>query len=284
VTDPVLATCLPLQFSAAFFMTVLPSMFLCRDMVVFPPHDWSSVTAIGASRDLVVLGVPAVAAAACLGMPAPVDMRRARLLLGGGHVSTDRLTLIRDRLTGAAVANLYGTAETGAISIDDEPGHNEHVGRPIAGKAVWLRDVGPDGVGAIATTGPDCCAWVWRPGETARANGGHVASTDYGRFDAAGNLSLAGRLDGAEKLRGVLVHPRDIERHLLRLPGVTDARVLVRQAAGGLEHLVARVVGQVTDAEVRAHCAGLAEIERPTRIECIPEAQALAAYSANGKL
>ncbi|WP_189212691.1 MULTISPECIES: AMP-binding protein [Actinokineospora] len=281
---PVLATCLPLQFSAAFFMTLLPSLLLRRDLVVFPAQDWEPVVAAAARDEVFVLGVPALAAAACLGMTAPVDMRRARLFLGGGHLSATRVDLIRSRFAGAEVANLYGTAETGAIAVDHDPGHNRHVGPPIPGKAVWLADADEHGVGAVAVAGPDCCRYVWRPGEGVTPNPGYVTGTDYARFDADGNLCLEGRVDGGEKLRGVLVYPRAIERHLLALDGVADVRVLVQRPDNGLEHLVAKVVGRVGEAEVRAHCAALPEPERPTRVECVPESAALAAYSANGKL
>ena len=82
----------------------------------------------------------------------------------------------------------------------------------------------------------------------------------------------------------MLGRPAASRRHLLALDGVADARVLVRRGASGLEHLSARVVGRVTAAQVREHCAELPEIERPTRVECIAEVDALAAYSPNGKL
>ncbi|GAB1640134.1 AMP-binding protein [Krasilnikovia sp. MM14-A1259] len=276
-----LATCLPLQFSAAFFMTVLPSLFLQRDLVIFRPHDWSAVTRTG--HDTFVLSVPAVAAAACAGTPAPVDMRHVALFLGGGHLTKARVDLIRDRFRGVAPANLYGTAETGAIAVDPDPGHNQHVGAPIPGKAVWIRDPDAHGIGRIAVAGPDCCHHLWRPGEPPRPVGDHVAGTDYGRFDAAGNLCLEGRIDGGEKLRGVLVYPRAVERHLLRLPGVADARVLVDRA-DGLERLVARVVGDVDPDAVREHCQALDDSERPGVVEVVSERAAGAAYTTHGKL
>ena len=279
-----LATCLPLQFSAAFFMTVLPSLLLRRDLLIHSPHDWQPVQDAARDRDVFVLGVPALTAAACLGTPSPVDMSRVSLFLGGGHVSAERVRLIRERFAGVSITNLYGTAETGAIAIDRDPGHNQHVGAPLPGKAVWLEDQDDRGVGAVAVAGPDCCRYLWRPGSDPVPNRGFVASTDYGRFDAAGNLCLEGRVDGGEKLMGVLIYPRAIERHLLTLPGVADARVVVERSPSGLEHLAARVVGAVSEHHVREHCSVLADVEQPTRIECIAEDAALAAYSANGKL
>ncbi|MGX7828474.1 AMP-binding protein [Actinokineospora sp. 24-640] len=277
---PVLATCLPLQFSAAFFMTVLPSLLLRRDLVVFPTQDWEPVHRAAAREDVFVLGVPALAAAAALGMTAPADARRVRMFLGGGHLSAERVRLIRSRFDGVALANLYGTAETGAIAVDDDPGHNQHVGTPIPGKAVWLAGRDERGVGAVAVAGPDCCQYVWRPGEAVTPNPGYVTGTDYARFDERGRLCLEGRVDDGEKLKGVLVYPRAIERRLLTLQGVADVRVLVQRPDTGLEHLAVRVVGAVDAAAVRAHCPELAD----ARIECVPETAALAAYSANGKL
>ncbi len=280
----VLATCLPLQFSASFFMTVLPSLFLGRDLLVFPAHDWSAAHAEAAERDIAVLAVPALAAAACLAMDGPVDARRMTLFLGGGHLGAERVRMVRERFAGASVRNLYGTAETGAVAVDHDPGHNQHVGAPVAGKAVWLEGTDADGVGAVAVAGVDCSLGTWRPGEPLRRNGGHVASTDYGRIDAQGRLCLEGRVDGGEKLHGVLVYPRAIERHLLALPGVADAKVAIHRADTGLEHLVARVVGSASADAVREHCAALPDAERPSRVECVPEDKALAAYSVNGKL
>jgi acyl-coenzyme A synthetase/AMP-(fatty) acid ligase len=281
---PVIATSLPLQFSAAFFMAVLPGLFFRRDLVIFPPHDWSSVIRLAQERNVIVLSVPAIAAAACLGAIEPVPMDRVVLFLGGGHVSAERVALIRERFPGAAIANLYGTAETGAVAVDHDPGHNRHVGRPVPGKAVWIEGQDERGIGVVAAAGPDCCQYVWRPGEEVVPNGGYVASTDYGRFDDHGRLCLEGRIDGGEKLMGVVIYPRRIERHLLALVGVVDARVVVRRDPSGLEHLAARVVGDVREEDVRWQCAQLPEIERPRQIKIIPQHEALSAYTANGKL
>ncbi|WJK33691.1 AMP-binding protein [Solwaraspora sp. WMMA2065] len=281
-TPAVLATCLPLQFSAAFFMVVLPGLFLQRDMVVFPTHHWAPVSE--SSRETFVLSVPAVTAAACVGTAAPVDMRHVRLFLGGGHVTKTRVDLIRDRFRGVSLANLYGTAETGAVTVDHDPGHNQHVGQPILGKTVWIDEPDERGVGRVAVAGPDCCRYLWRPGTPPHAMGDHVEGMDYGRFDAAGNLCLEGRVDAGEKLHGVLIYPRAIERHLLRLAGVSDVRVLVERRDSGLERLVARIVGDVDPAAVRAHCLELDELERPVGIEVFAEQAAGTAYNAHGKL
>ncbi|MFH8659671.1 AMP-binding protein [Streptomyces afghaniensis] len=280
-----LATCLPLGFSAAFFMSVLPALYFRRDLLVFPAHDWRPLYELAAGRRVLALGVPALAAAACLTEDSAVDLSSVALFLGGGHLSAPRVDLIRERFTGVAVSNLYGTAETGAIALDHDPGHNRHVGRPVPGKAVWVRDADQRGIGALAVDGPGRCHHLWRPGTDPVASPpGHATGTDYARFDADGNLCLEGRVDGGEKLAGVLVYPREIERHLLGLPGVSDVRVTVERAPTGLEFLTAKVVGSVDEHTVREHCAALPERSRPARITCASEREAASAYSTHGKL
>lgn len=283
-SPPVLATCLPLQFSAAVGMVVLQSLYFRRDLVIFPPHDWRRVTELAQRTNLSVLAVPALAAAAALGAVEQTDMHRAAFFLGAGHLSRHRIERIRDRFADVSLVNLYGTAETGAISVDRAPIGDAHVGRPIAGKAVWLHQPDGRGVGAVAAAGPDCVRFVWRPGKDVRAVGDFVTGTDNGHFDHAGNLYLDGRIDGGEKLSGITVYPREIERHLLCMPGVADAHVRVVRDGNGLERLAATVIGGVTEPLVRAHCATLPDNERPNQIECVAEEDALSRYSAHGKL
>ena len=279
-----LATCLPLQFSAAFFMAILPAVFLQRDLLVFPPHDWRPLWTVAQREHVICQSVPSVTAAGSLSAPEPIDMSRAALLLGAGYITHERVRTIRDRFRDVRIANIYGTAETGAIALDREPGHSTHIGRPIPGKPVWLQETNAEGIGVIATTGVDCRSFYWQPGGALLHVGGVVASTDYGHFDDEGHLYLDGRVDAGEKLHGITIYPRIIERHILQLDGVIDARVLITHEPNGREQLTARVVGHVSEARVRDHCAVLEEIQRPTRIECISETAAQSAYSAHGKL
>lgn len=280
-----LATCLPLGFSAAFFMSVLPALFFRRDLLVFSPHDWSPLYELARTRRVAALGVPALAAAACLAEDGPTDMGSVSLFLGGGHLSGPRVDLIRERFIGVSLSNLYGTAETGAVALDHDPGHNRHVGRPVAGKSVWLLDPDERGIGAVAVEGPGRCRRSCGvPVRVSRHRGGETTGTDYARFDEDGNLCLEGRLDGGEKLSGVLVYPREIERHVLALDGVGDVRITVERAPSGLEFLAARVIGGVDERTVRDHCEALPERHRPSRISCSSEREAASAYSTHGKL
>ena len=279
-----IATCLPLQFSAAFFMTVVPTVFLRRDLILFSPHDWRPLCAVAQTRNVLCLSVPAVTAAGYLSIPEPVDMSRAALLLGAGYITQERVVSIRNKFVDARIMNIYGTAETGAISVDREPGHNRHVGRPIPGKPVWIRDPNEAGTGVIATTGADCRCYSWSPQTGLEREDPVVASTDYGHFDAEGCLVLDGRCDAGEKLNGITIFPRETERHLLGLPGVLDVRVGVSTGAGGREMLEALVIGSVSEAQAREHCESLSDLQRPTVFRCLSERDAQRDYSAHGKL
>jgi acyl-coenzyme A synthetase/AMP-(fatty) acid ligase len=275
---------LPLQFSASFFMTVLPAIFFRRNLLVFPPHDWRSLCAVAQRERTVCLSVPSVTAAGSLSIPEAVSMSNAALLLGAGYITHERVRTIRARFQDAVLLNIYGTAETGAISIDPDPGHSAHVGYPIPGKPVWLQNQDAEGVGLISTTGPDCRMFFWTAGSAFQTAAPVVSSTDYGHFDDAGHLCLDGRVDEGEKLNGVIVYPRVIERHILQLDGVVDVRIRVSNNHGVGEQLTARVIGRVEEGAVREHCATLDEIQRPTRIECISEHDAERAYTNHGKL
>lgn len=279
---PTLATCLPLAYAASFMMLVLPALLLRRDLVVFPPHDWRALHAIAQREPVACLTVPPLMAAASLSTPDPIDMSNAALIMASGYLAEERIRTTRERFRDIRLANCYGASETGVVTLDRDPGHNQHVGRPLPGKPVWLEDPDEKGIGAIATAGVDCRDFYLGSDRPLRRPDGAVAVTDYGHFDADGNLCLDGRLDGGEKLHGITIYPRTIERHILRLDGVADVRVVVEHRAGGLDSLVARVVGSATEGALREHCSALDPIERPARFECLPEGAA--AYRANGKL
>jgi acyl-coenzyme A synthetase/AMP-(fatty) acid ligase len=277
------ATCLPLQFSATFFMAVLPSIMMQRDLLWFSPHDWKPFCEFSRTRSVVCQSVPAITSAGLHSISDSYDLSDSALILGAGYITDERIRFIRKKFQGIQVANIYGTAETGAISLDLTPGHSAHVGQPIVGKPVWIEQADADGCGLIATSGLDCRTHQWVGFEKLEYIGNIVSSTDHGHFDQDGNLCLDGRVDVGEKLHGLTVYPRVIERHILSLQGVCDVRVLIKRE-GLKEQLYAKVIGEVSDEELREHCQPLEKLYRPSVFECFSEKQSKKVYSSHGKL
>ena len=70
---------------------------------------------------------------------------------------------------------------------------------------------------------------------------------------ADGRLEFMGRLDLQVKVRGFRVEPGEVEHALSSLPGVREARVIVREDAPGDRRLVAYVAGGAEVDDLRAH-------------------------------
>ena len=88
----------------------------------------------------------------------------------------------------------------------------------------------------------------FRPGERLYRTG------DLGRWTADGMVEYLGREDGQLKVRGYRIEPGEIEYHLLRHPGVSQAVVEGRAGPARSMELVAYVVASAapTAAELRA--------------------------------
>jgi acyl-coenzyme A synthetase/AMP-(fatty) acid ligase len=277
----VLATCLPLEYAAVFMMIIVPALYLARDLVIFPNHRWDVLQELARRERVACLAVPALTAAIRASTPEPVDMQRAAVVFTAGYLSRARSDSLAQRWRGVILLGSYGASETGVMTLDRNPGASPHVGQALAGKPIWIVGADERGVGRVATTGPDCRELYWGREDRLRDDDGVVASTDLGHLDGQGNLYLDGRVDGGEKLRGITIYPREIERHILLLPGVEDVRVKVG-GDSGLERLEARVVGEVRSELVHEHCGSLPEAWRPALVDCLPDS--LEVYSARGKL
>jgi acyl-CoA synthetase (AMP-forming)/AMP-acid ligase II len=277
-----LATCLPLDYAATFMMAVVPALMGGHSLVAFQPNRWSTLHAVASREPVACIAVPSLLAAAAVSTLEPIDMRNLALLITAGYLSRSRIDAIGKTFKGVRLLTSYGATETGVMTIDHSPdGEHFHVGRPIVGKPVWLVDVDAQGVGKIATAGPDCREFYWEGGRPLRNGDGSVIATDYGHFDEVGHLYLDGRIDGGTKLHGITIYPRTLERHVLTMPGVVDARASIAYTAT-IDRLELLVVGSIEAAEVQEFCGQLPEIYRPAVVRCA--AEGADAYTDRGKL
>lgn len=148
------------------------------------------------------------------------------VLLGGAAAPLPLLE--RAAAAGVRVVRTYGSTETSGGCVYD--------GWALDGVEVALEPVGggpdDDDAGRVLLSGPVLATgYRGRPDLTAeafvqRAGRRWYATSDLGRTDAQGRLSVLGRLDDVVVTGGRKVAPLAVERVLADLPGVADALVV----------------------------------------------------------
>lgn len=138
-----------------------------------------------------------------------------------------------------ARSNLFGMTESfgpycaDPLDRDLPEGKWGSCGRPFPGTEVRIVDVGtgaplgPDATGEIHLRGPNLMRGILgrRRHETFTPDGWYPTS-DLGHLDADGYLFFTGRRDDLVKVKGITVHPSEVEAVLAAVPGVRRALVV----------------------------------------------------------
>jgi long-chain acyl-CoA synthetase len=177
---------------------------------------------------------------------------------------------------GIAVGDYYGIAETGPLTINDQPWLQGQQGRPLDGVAIELADPAAEGpaellvrstsMGSRYLNYPDLLAQRLTPE-------GFYRTGDRGRL-VDGRLELAGRSTAYINIGGKKVSPEQVRQALLAHPDVEEAHVLGLSLSSGEDIVAALVQSPAALAEdgIRAHCATrLASHMRPTLIRVVPQ-------------
>jgi len=157
-------------------------------------------------------------------------------------LSMKHIDFIRQTFASARVFSMYGLTECKRCTylppedIDRKP---LSVGIAIPNTELWLVDdqdrrVGPDQTGQLVIRGATVMVGYWgKPEATARKlrpgplPGELVLYTgDLCRLDQDGYLYFVGRMDEVIKSRGEKVAPEEVERALMKIPGVREAGVV----------------------------------------------------------
>ena len=188
--------------------------------------------------------------------------RSLRLLItAGARIDPATARWCHERL-GRKVHSFYGSSETGGISYDDSDTVDEplHVGRPMPETTIEIRHRDATGSGRIVVAGT-AVAQAYAgdtpgDGDQGFIDGGFVTS-DTGYMDASGRLVLTGRVSAFVNVAGRKVDPADVERVLVDLPGVVEARVIGTACDRRGQQLVAFVVSDqaLTSVDIRQRCA-----------------------------
>ncbi|WGH81041.1 amino acid adenylation domain-containing protein [Auritidibacter ignavus] len=196
----------------------------------------------------------------------PDDFTTLRFLAVGAEACSAEL--VQEWAPGRLMVNAYGPTEdtvnstiTGAlVPGEDAPS----IGRPFPGTSIYVLDgnlnpcpVGVTGELFIAGIGL-ARGYFRRPGLTAErfiadpfAGGGArmYRSGDLARWNEHGEVVFEGRNDDQVKIRGFRVETGEVEAALLRVPGVAQATVMVREDMPGHRQLVGYVVAGSDDVE-----------------------------------
>lgn len=199
-------------------------------------------------------------------------------LIGGGPLSS--VLAERARAAGWPVCASYGLSETGSqvATLCDLPQGwvPGQVGSPLPGFEVEV--VGEDGrptsgIGRIRIRGAAVMAGYASPQRQMGLglDQGWFTSSDLGRIDLQGNLTVLGRHDDMLVSGGTNVHPQQVEEVLKRCPGVADAALtsVADDIWGDL--LVAAVVAEADDEALEKWCRNeLTGAMRPRRFVRFP--------------
>lgn len=218
---------------------------------------------------------------------------------GAGDFSSLRLTVsggeplprtVRDRFVerfGKEICEGYGLTETAPVTHWRRPGEGEFgtVGKALPGVEVRIvslhsgDDLGPNEEGEIRLRGPNIMIGYSR--DRAATNEafdeqGFFRTGDIGRVDAAGFLSITGRLKEMMIVGGENVFPREIEEVIERHPSVRASGVIGAPHPMRGEEPIAFVElndgCQFNEAELRAWCrTQIATYKTPGRIYCVDE-------------
>ncbi len=195
-----------------------------------------------------------------------------RVFSSGEALPADLREKFYRRLT-AELHNLYGPTEA-AVEVTYWDCANQAtcgtvpIGRPISNVKTYILDrhltpvpagvAGELHIGGIAVARgylnrPELTAERFIPDPFSSDPQARLYKTgDRARFLADGNIEYLGRLDNQVKLRGFRIEPGDIEATLLKSEQVRGAAVLLRDADGVGQQLVAYLVPKESELDVPA--------------------------------
>lgn len=163
--------------------------------------------------------------------------------------------------TEAAVICTHYKIEKGAEVPDSIP-----IGKPISNTQLYLLDAAlnlvPVGISGEIYIGGECLARGYLNSDQLTAErfipnpfgkGRLYKTGDTGRWLSSGLIQYTGRNDDQVKIRGFRIEPGEIEQALLKIPGIKQAAVLVKEkntGSGKNKFLVAYYVPEMNDSSI----------------------------------
>lgn len=202
-----------------------------------------------------------------------------RTVLTAGSPLSERTAARFREKSGLTVRPLYGTTETGGITVapaGDEQLAGSCVGPPMQGVEAQVRphpaksDAAPD-AGRLFIRSSSMMSGYLGAGaiDTSPLTDGWFETGDLARIDAAGNIHLLGREAEVINVEGLKVIPSEVEEVIAAIPGVAEVKVYAGKRKSGGQFIKAAVVveGTLDVQTIRAACErNLVYYKRPERI------------------
>jgi len=180
-------------------------------------------------------------------------------------------------LAGVELRQGYGLTEAGPVCLFndiDEPNRRGTIGSPFRGVRVAIHDpltgaeLPDEQVGEIWVAGDNVSpGYVGGASTGLQRMNGWLRTGDLARRRPDGNLEFVGLVKEMFTRSGFNIYPRELERVVGELPGVTSVRVYATPSAGREHDIAMDVTGTVTADAVRAWCeARLSAYKQPTEV------------------
>ncbi|REK19515.1 MAG: long-chain fatty acid--CoA ligase [Planctomycetota bacterium] len=202
-----------------------------------------------------------------------------RTVLSAGSPLSERTAERFHARSGATIRPLYGTTETGGITIapaGEQQIAGSCVGPPMEGVEAQVRphpehsDAQP-GVGRLFIRSSSMMSgYLASDGvDTSPVVDGWFETGDLARIDEHGYIHLLGREADVINVEGLKVIPSEVEEVIAAIPGVVEVKVYAGARKSGGQFIKAAVVAEsALDVQtIRAHCEKhLVYYKRPERI------------------
>ncbi|MCH2202819.1 MAG: acyl--CoA ligase [Fuerstiella sp.] len=204
-------------------------------------------------------------------------------VFAAGAPLTERTATNFRRLSGRGVRPLYGTTETGGISVgitDQDTAVTGCVGPAMGAVDIQSRKHQES---SFKKTEPPHTLWVRSPSmmagylapdgiNTSPVADGWFQTGDMCQIDVNQRIHLQGRIAEVINVGGMKVVPAEVEEVITQLPDVEEVKVYAGTSSSGMQFVKAAVVASknLEDKAIRAHCSDqLIYYKRPSAIRLV---------------
>ena len=270
----------PMSHAYGYGMCNMVSMLTSANLIT--THRFNPKQVLRAMRELapsIFPAVPAMLDLLCLGVR-DLPETPPRHLLSAGAPLPEKTSIRFEERFGISPKPLYGTTETGGISVDidpDGPKVTGCVGKPMKGVSFQLAPTegGHEGLGKVQIKSSSMMAgYLSTSGiDTSPLRDGWLETGDLAELHDA-TILLKGRQTEVIDVFGLKVIPLEVEDVLNLIPEVVEVKVYAGKHRKGSQIVKAAVVCKqnIDESKIREHCQQhLAPFKQPERIHLLDE-------------